>query len=133
MLSFSNVHALLLLDGLALITTLESRFIRFMMEEEFSKTIYSTSKERDALEKTRRHAGPHYPIVVKLDFRVTPHVTQMFLGEDFLASKSLPSDTMSDEHTKALLRARPDPKQLLFYGTAPFGTEGYPITSFYHQ
>lgn len=75
-------------------------FISLMTQEVFADTIINTMEERVALEKTRLPTGPHHPIVIKMDFKVTPHVTRLFLGETFLSSESPTTDTFSDELVK---------------------------------
>lgn len=100
-------------------------FISYTMEEEFSKTYDNTRIKRAALEKTRLPKGPHYPIVVEVDFRVTPHVTRMLLGERFL---NLRPDTFPDQYVKSRLRTLVGKlEQVVFCGIAPLATSGYPI------
>lgn len=99
-----------------------------MMEPEFSKTFENTRTKRAALERTRLPTGPHYPIVVEMDFRVTPHATRILLGEDLFAARNGMPNTLPEGHVKIHLRTMADKlRQVLFCGIAPFAADGYPI------
>lgn len=111
------------------LSTFVLSFISYIAEEDFKDTFHATIEERAALEKTRSLTGPHYPIVVELDFTVTPHITHLLLGEDFLARSRM--SHLHDDYIKFQLRRVTELDQVLFYGIAPFAANGYPISLFY--
>lgn len=126
-----------LVDGLQPLTTLEIKFIQFMMEEEFNKAPFQKLQEIADLDKICLPTGPHYPFVVKIDFRVTPHFLYTSPGERFLNSRSLVTETQSDaqidELTKGRLRAMKNSTGVFCYGIAPFGADGWPIVIIYNK